>query len=102
MAAVACGGWSSALYPKWAPTQVSMSPQVEHVGELQSLSITHCALVVTEQLPGWAPGCPQSKIHRPMPTIRSPVPAQAHAGIEARLPLEVELEVVVAGGEPVG
>ena len=57
-----------------------MSPQVEHVGELQSLSSTHGALVVTEQVPGWAPGCPQSKIHRPMPTIRSPVPAQAHAG----------------------
>src|SRR5947208_3118719 len=80
MAAVACGGWSAALYPKWTPTQVSPSPQVEQVGELQSLSSTHCWLVVTEQFPGMAPGCPQSKIHRPMPTIRSPVPAQAHAG----------------------
>ena len=57
-----------------------MPLQEEHVGEVQSLSSTHCTLVVTEQLPGCAPGCPQSKIQRPMPTIRSPVPAQAQAG----------------------
>ena len=80
IAAVACGGWSSELYPKCAPTQVSPEPQLGHVGGWQSPSSTHCEAVVTEQFPGVGSGCPQSKIQRPRPTMRSPVPAQAQAG----------------------
>ena len=72
MAAVACGGCISALYAKWALAQVSPFGQ--------SLSMTHCCDVVAEQFPGVGPGCPQSKIQRPMATTRSPVPAHAHAG----------------------
>ena len=72
MAAVACGGCISALYPKWTPTQLSPLGQ--------SLSMTHCRDMVDEQFPGVGSGWPQSKIQRPSPTMRSPVPAHAQAG----------------------